>query len=349
MSSRPTNQQLNRGRMPSISKKKTEYRETIDFESIANLQITVEELQHQYASMELATVMQLTEQRLKPRKQISLGYIVESFDFPVHPDGYCPYTTVGDGLCFVHSLVRTVIMYWYSIGGVEQVELWKMQFLDWMMHTIGLHPSCQVDMISFVNPPDGNLDVENVLLKNELFFNVLVYNVMYIMTSIWKNPDFHRIPAEQFQYGIPDISYALGMAHRHITAVDGLARNLVMGILGVHRIEVIQPYTHTNTGENVVRVATPAQQLTVRMVNDMYRGYIIDKNDIPCIFNPFDITLSVMMYSRNSSHYDMYLSIKSGQVATPTCMITERLPACTRIITSADVPREAVIINEKRD
>ena len=338
MSSQPA--QNSGGRMPS----KKERRNLIDVENMAKLQLSIEDLQAYYASMDLATVERLTAQRLKPNKKISVGYVVEKFDVPVHPDGYCPYTTPGDGLCFVHSLVRSVLMYWYSVGGANQVEIWKLHFIQWMLEVLHIQPLCDLATITFSEPADGDLDVENVLIKNELFFNVVVYNVMNILVSIWNDPTFHHISPEQCRYGIPDISYALGMYQRRIIAVDGLARNLVMGILGVKRIEVVQPYTHAKNGEDVSRVTTPAHQLVTRMVNGTYRGYIIDKNDVSCIFNPFGVPLTVMIYSRNSNHYDFYLSIRTGQCAVPVCLSTDQLPACTKIITSADVPRDVVLV-----
>lgn len=312
-------------------------------DNFADVDKITKDLQLYYANVKFATVLQMTEHRLKSKKQINLGYIVETFDFPVYPDGYCPFTTPGDGLCFIHSLIRSVIMFWYSIGDVAQVNIWKTEFITFMIETLHLSPICNIDIISFDNPLDNNLDVENVLLTNELFFNVLVYNIMHILTTIWTDPNFHQIPNEQFKYGIPNVTYVFGMHRGKVTAIDGLARNLVMGIVGVNRVEIIQPYTHTHSGEDVRRVTTLAQQQVIRVIDDTYRGCIIDKKDIPCLFGARE--LSVMMYSRNSRHYDLFLSIRSHQVAVPVCFVNDVLPQCTQMITSTDVPCDPVLVH----
>lgn len=257
-------------------------------------------------------------------KNIHYGYKFEPFITPIYPSGYCPYNTPGDGLCYIHSLVRSVLMYWYSIGGKDQIESWKTQLYEFMIIN-------KIKIIEYHKPFQSSENIKYIIIFNHEYFNNIIQNILMILFTVWNDININILSDAQQNYGIPPIETTIGFRllnnNLKITCIDGIARNLIMRLLGVEYLEVIQPYVIHNQID-MKRYNSKEQQVEQILEDGIYRGFKINIDNKTWINNFFGQTLKVCIYSKNSNHYDMLLSIYKldRQIAVPVCLSNEELP-----------------------
>ena len=262
-----------------------------------------------------------------------------------YPTGYGPYITAGDGLCYIHAVVNTVLMHWYSLDAStgSVVNQWLNEFRDFIRPNMPngvLLMNLDQQVFRCETP-----DLKEVLYRNLLLAKVIVFNILIYMLHNWENPALNRyfdgserstfqnsfiLPMEYRVTGIEMTINAVVRGTSIIKAVDNFARVFVMDLLGIRQVQVVQFMTHQvnrdgSLGEDMRRPTDPLVFLTERITDDSYNGFDLELPRPP-MFDFGTIELSMAISTHNTTHYEMLLSRSSGKHAVPCVAYGELLP-----------------------
>jgi hypothetical protein len=242
----------------------------------------------------------------------------------IFPASYVPYKTSGDGLCFIHSAFRSVFLFYYSQDDTgSKLRQWLRSLRDYMsMHM----PSLIADIETRDIVISGDRHIEEFIFDNYELMIAYGVNIMRFIARNWYNQDVH-VPNSAYvalaltngNNLIPSFRMSNGVSgNNSVYAVDNHGRNFVMSILGIRRVCVLQDNIQDK------RYNAPIVMQSILTTDGNYSGFDISSEPgttanerYPEIFVGFSDTLSVSMFSLNTNHYDILLTIKSGNVASP--------------------------------
>lgn len=242
----------------------------------------------------------------------------------IFPASYVPYRTSGDGLCYIHSTFRSVFLFYYSQDNTgSRLRRWLQSLRNYMLlHMTSL--VANIETRDIVIPDDRH--IEELISANYELMIAYGVNIMRFVAQHWYNQEVH-IPNSAYialaltnsNNLIPSFRMSNGISRNNsVYAVDNHGRNFVMSILGIRRTLVLQ--------DNIQDKRCDAQVLMQSILNTdgNYSGFEIYSEPgstvnerYPDIFADFSDPLSVSIFSLNSNHYDILLTIQSGNVATP--------------------------------
>jgi hypothetical protein len=253
------------------------------------------------------------------------------------PTGYLPGFIPGDGLCFVHSLVYTLIVYYHSTYSPSDCFN---EMMAPIIDTIrNLMPNqtliLELDTIEFIALDD--VTVQELLCLNAKYIHSLVYNLTVAMVHSWYTPQLMGIirsrlvangnHTDPIDMDICDFRQNLqietGKGHMvndnsRILAVDGIGRLFVMSILGISSIKVHQLANMTSMGNQVEVVERrndriyQLQSYTRSAISDTVGGYFLDLDDTQMLMPNRRARVRMGLHSLRSHHYDLMAAYKRG-------------------------------------
>jgi hypothetical protein len=243
----------------------------------------------------------------------------------IFPESYVPYRTSGDGLCFIHSAFRSVFLYYYSQDeSGTRLRRWLRSLCNYMLLYMP-NLVADIDTRDIIIPDDKH--IEEFIFANYKLMLGYGINIMRFIALNWYNPEVHHPNMAYLTHAaandhdlIPQFRMSIGVSRsdNSVYAVDSHGRNFVMSILGIRRINVLQDNIQDK------RSNAPVLMQSVLTTDGEYSGFQISGdhgctvNELhPEIFAEFSDPLSVSIFSLNSNHYDILLTIQSSNVATP--------------------------------
>ncbi len=276
-----------------------------------------------YSSYNLAKVRK--DYQAEKKRQIGYMNYSNFVGKAIFPDSYVPYRTSGDGLCFIHAAFRSVFLYYYSQDDTgTRLRRWLRSLCNYMLLFM---PNLVADIDTRDITIPGDRHIEEFMFANYPLMIGYGVNIMRFVALNWYNQEVHHPNMAYLTHAaandhdlIPQFRMSIGVSgsDNSVYAVDNHGRNFVMSILGIRRINVLQDNIRDK------RFNAPIYMQSVLTTDGEYSGFQISGdhgctvNELhPEIFAGFSDPLAVSIFSLNSNHYDILLTIQSSNVATP--------------------------------
>lgn len=240
------------------------------------------------------------------------------------PHGYVPGYTQGDGKCFIHAIVNTLCLHYFSLDGSGSLINRKLSEIKACLCDIMPDKMLLMDLHSLeFEPVRGTIN--QILAKNAVMINALVQNIAIAVVHNWYEPMFmSHVPAELLLSDACDFRQNLGISMKNgmvdpasttITSFDGIARGHVCKLLGIHKLHVLQFANNRVTmlnGKvvskiNMDRRANPLYQIVpLNVPNRAYAGFTIDIPLEQLVL--LDEPIEMMIHTFDTSHYEILMA-----------------------------------------
>ncbi len=249
------------------------------------------------------------------------------------PVGYVPGLNRGDGKCFIHAIVNTMVLYWFSKDNSGTVlnmllsELFDV-IRDLMPDRTLIMGLDEMNFVAVIGP------VHEVLARNAVLINTIVYNAMIAVIHSWNDPRFMaHIPEHMRDQDAFDFRQNFGITHddsgivsvdSSVVSIDNVARCHICKLFGIQWLYVIQ-FTGTirtvnKSGyhdEDMKRKTNPFYCLeSVTIPGRAYSGFTVQVPEDQLLFR--NAPLRMMIHTCDTSHYDIFISYMEGLCPT-TC------------------------------
>lgn len=255
----------------------------------------------------------------------SVMFYLQKKAFPILPDksrcvvpyGYTIRSAPGDGLCFIHSLVRTIALIKFTEDPQNGKPLseWLDILKDILFRGLGklLHGLEDINIVATPNKP-----VHEFITFNSLTFTIISENVIAFMLKTWGDPAFHKVPSG-CKYLLPtmmvfQIHNCLSIGKDNtVWAIDGIACNFVMSILGCPSVYVYQFQSNPANRRSNFEAGNLTQILGA---SGEYLGFHIKMDKI---LHPIPLEGSTAIFTETGGHYDHFMCKVEGIPYAPHC------------------------------